>query len=110
MSAPIVGTSSPIRGKSDMKPEVWYRWYEYFPPEEHGALTNTCYITPRGDPQLYEYPIDFIFQSEEDAVAFIVDHEIEPEEYEDWVLVKETMEPMIKGDLLMSILKTQEGD
>lgn len=77
--------------------EVWYMWKEYCPPERPGVFDNTCLMTPRADPHEYEFAIDFIFKTEEEAVSFLTDWEIEPEEYINWVLCKETIEPVKWG-------------
>jgi hypothetical protein len=60
---------------------------------------NPCLETPHHDPMEYEFSINFIFETPEKAIAWLdTDADcwgLEPEEYEDWVLVKITEEVVI---------------
>jgi hypothetical protein len=68
-------------------PEIWYTWKELVTPE--GEDTPRL-LTPWADPMVYEYEFDYIFPTEEDARK--AKAEQAPEE--DWILVKETLEPL----------------
>ena len=78
--------------------EVWYMWKEYLlcpTVDENGKdIEAWRLVTPRADPHEYEFAIDFQFYTPEDAVKFLSDWGIEQEEYKDWVLCKETTEPV----------------
>lgn len=74
--------------------EVWYQWREVIEDEGEGIFTHTRLLIPRADPQLYEFPFDFIFNTAEEAVQALKDWDVDSEEYKDWVLVKETLEPV----------------
>jgi len=57
------------------------------------AEGNSELHTPRGDPMEYEYPIDFLFETEEEAQEFLTE-QIEPEEYANWVLCRRVIIPI----------------
>jgi len=82
-----------ITNITNIEVEYWYEWKEY---KEDGL------ITPRSNPKEYEYPIDFRFDSAEQAVQFLTEFDPEREESKDWVLVKVTLEPL---DLTTELLK-----
>jgi hypothetical protein len=76
----------------DIPVETWYQWKEYGTLDEEDGPRL---FTPRADPMEYEFPIDFIFDSVEQAVNFLTEWDIEREESKDWVLVKVTYEPVL---------------
>lgn len=67
--------------------EVWYQWKEL--AHVDGEIR---YLTPWSDPALYEYPMDLLFGSAEDAVDYVVEQELA--EAGEWILVKVTFEPV----------------
>ena len=68
--------------------ETWYEWKEKVETEE-GEIR---YLTPRRDPMVDEYAINFAFETTIEAGQFLEDWGIEREEYKDWFLVRMTME------------------
>jgi len=73
-------------------PEVWYEWKEY---DSSGGYPQL--VTPRADPMVYEYAIDFAFDTPEDARVFL-EEVIDQEESAEWVLVKMTMALVERGE------------
>jgi hypothetical protein len=55
---------------------------------------GTHYLTPRDDPMEYEFPINFIFDTHQQATDWLADPEnldawgIDPEECREWVIVE----------------------
>lgn len=74
-----------------MRTETWFRYMEVGTGEFEGRL-----LTPRADPNVYEWPMDFLFDTEAKAREWLQetvdDEQLEREEVETWVLVKETTE------------------
>ena len=76
-----------------MTTNTFYSWREKLVDEDGVERL----IIPHGDPMIYEFPIDFVFLSADDAETFIIDHALdwglEAEETNEWVLVSctETM-------------------
>ena len=69
------------------KTEVWYVWKELVTVE---GEDESRLLTPWSDPSLYEYPMDWLFESPE--AAYASKEEQAPDE--DWILCKETLEPL----------------
>ena len=65
------------------KKETVYMWKEL-------GEGDVVYLTPWADPQLYEYPFDFMFDTIEDAKQGLLDWGGDT----DWVLCKVTTEPV----------------
>lgn len=72
--------------QDQMAEEVWYVWKEWITVE---GEDKPRLLTPWSDPQLYEYPFDFMYATREKAIAGR--KEMEATEGEDWVLCKETL-------------------
>jgi len=74
------------------KTETFYVWKELvaFDNEDDRLLT------PHSDPMEYEYPIDFMFESPEEAMKWVKECEME-EEARDWILCHEILKPIIHG-------------
>lgn len=69
------------------KTEVWYCWKEFRTVEgEDGPRL----LTPRGDPMLYEYPADEIFDTSKEAHEWKAENASE----EDWILCRSTVKPI----------------
>jgi hypothetical protein len=66
-------------------------------------------VTPHGDPMEYEYPIDFIFETREKAIEWLreqtEDENIEPEEIENWHIVRVTETVVRTGCYLTTMLR-----
>lgn len=82
----------------DIPVESWYEWKEY---EILEGEDSPRLLTPR-DSADYEFPINFMFDSVEQACMFLNEWDEDREESKDWVLVKVTMEPL---DLTTELLK-----
>lgn len=68
--------------------EIYYIWQEWATVD---GESEPRLLTPWADPDEYEFPFDFLFDSPEAAI--IGKKEWEAEE-EDWILCKMTIEPM----------------
>lgn len=66
---------------------VFYQFKEVV--EEEGI---THYLTPWGNPKVYETPFDFMFNSPEEARQALVEWGVDEEESAHWVLMKVTEE------------------
>jgi hypothetical protein len=80
-------------------PEVWYCWREKNSVEDEDGPRL---LIPWADPQQYEFPFDFIYETPEKAIAGLrdmtaahetSDHE-DPLETDSWILCKMTLEPV----------------
>lgn len=71
-----------------METKSYYTWR--LKPEGHGP----CYMIPRADPMEYEFPIDFVFGSKDEAWDFLDEWEIPREESDEWILIKVTETPV----------------
>jgi len=65
--------------------EVWYAWKEYIWDGHQWR-----YITPWADPDMYEYPFDYLFHTPEEAIEIKNAHDEARDE--DWVLVRVMLE------------------
>jgi hypothetical protein len=67
--------------------EVWYEWKEYAKVE---GERKRRLLTPWSDPMVYEWAMDWLFKTPEEARKAKKEHAPD----EEWVLVKVTMEPV----------------
>ncbi len=78
-----------------MKTEKYFTWKEYARVE---GEDSPRLLVPRANPDLYEYPWDYIYKSKEEAIQHLKDYgpedEYEDKETENWVLCKVTVEPV----------------
>jgi hypothetical protein len=49
-------------------------------------------IPPWSDPMEYEFSFDFLFDTKEDAENALEEYQVDPEESENWILYKRTLE------------------
>ena len=69
---------------------------QYFTWREHVQVDgedSPRLLVPRSDPDEYEYPFDFLYESKEKAIEGIKEYEAQ-DEAEGWVLCKLTLEPV----------------
>lgn len=57
------------------------------------------WLTPRADPNEYEFPFDFMFATPQQALEGLTLFSVDPEEYEDWILVKVTETKVNQSEL-----------
>lgn len=71
-------------------------WYEFKVLEKLEGEDTERLLTPHANPDEYEYPLDFLFDTPEKATAwlkeYVEDGNIEQEEADTFVLVRKTLE------------------
>lgn len=73
--------------------EVWYCWRELKTVE---GDTAPRLLIPRSDPYLHENSFDFLYKTATKAMKGLKEMEVDPEESEEWVLCKMTLEPIAR--------------
>jgi len=75
----------------DHKTTTYYVWKEPVTI----AVNEQCLQTPWADPNIYEFPFDFIFESKKDAMLALDQWDAGDEAKESgWVLCIQTLEPI----------------
>ena len=75
-----------------MKTETYFVWKEL---AQVGDEKEPRLVTPWADPQIYEFPFDFLYKTPEDAVEGLKDWTAVDDARETpWILCKETLEPL----------------
>lgn len=76
--------------------EEWYCWRVFVKIEGCDDLPRL--LVPCSDPQEYEYPSDFIFETIEQAITYKAEAEdsYSKEETDNWILVKMTLKPIFQ--------------
>lgn len=96
--------------ENKLNTEVYYVWMIPTQLEENDTPRL---LFPQSDPNVYEYPFDFLFNTQESAYKALDDFEVREEAIKDkWVLVKETLEPInfVSDTDTLSIQYPQIGD
>ena len=76
-------------------PERWLTWK--IPTVCEGEDTPRL-LTPRGDPMEHEYPMDLLFETEQEAMDALENYEAEDEARDEgWVLCEMTLTPKRKA-------------
>ena len=73
-----------------MKTEQYFTWREYVQVE---GEDSPRLLVPWSDPNTYEFPFDFLYESEDSARGGLEDFGAQ-DEAEGWVLCKLTLEPV----------------
>lgn len=71
------------------KKETYYTWKEFKTPE---GENEPRFLTPWADPMMFETPFDYLFDTVGQAKQALIDFVVDPEESDEWTLVKITME------------------
>lgn len=73
------------------QPETHYCFKEFVTPD---GENKPRLLTPWGDPMEHEFPMDWYFNSPEEAYAAIEEYDWQ-EDAKNWVLVKEVITPLV---------------
>ena len=73
-----------------MPPETYYSWFEVGEIDGKKRL-----LTPHSDPFEYEYAIDFMFKTQEEAISGLEEWDVKDEAIENnWVLCEIVCKPV----------------